>query len=89
MKVVITQIPLKYFFYYHWLVLGFNELRKDGKIQFKIKPRSVIQRFFLWRYKIYLGLRKYFGFFKNNTKQDYLLKGYLETENKKKATFLL
>jgi len=76
-KVVITDIPLRYFFYYQWLILGLYELELKKEVQFSIKPKSLIDLFFLRNYKIYLGARKYFKLFKEEKNPDYLLKGFV------------
>ena len=78
-KVVITKIPLRYYFYYQWLLLGFYKLEENNVVKFKIKLKSPFDIMLCFNYKIFLGLRKYFGLFKGKSKQnDYLLEGYIE-----------
>ncbi len=78
-KVVITYIPLRYYFYYQWLILGLYELEKDNQIILKFRLKSPFTIFLIRNYKVYLGLRKYLRLFNLAQSQcDYLLKGYVE-----------
>lgn len=87
-KVVITYIPLRYYFYYQWLILGLYELEKEKQIILKFKLKSPVAIFLIHNYKAYLGLRKYLGLFKKKSSDnDYLLKGYVE-EDKKRHKFV-
>lgn len=83
-KVIITKIPLRYYFYYQWLILGFYKLQQNNELKLKIKLRTPFHSLLCYNYKIFLGLRKYFGLFRGNKKQnDYLLEGYIEFDGKK------
>jgi len=82
-KVVITKIPIKHFFYYQWLILGLYELQSKKEIEFSIRQDVIFERLFLWNYKIYIGLRKYFKFFTREKTPDYLLRGFIKSNGKK------
>ncbi len=83
-KIVITKVPLQYYFYYQWLILGLHQLNQEKEIVLKIKLKSPVDIILCSNFKIFLGLRKYLGLFKAKKMQKkYLLEGYFESNGKK------
>lgn len=81
-SVKINHIPLKYYYYFQWLILGLHILSSKGEIKLKIKPNKLSERFFLRFYSVYLGLRKYFSWSKKMEKEEYCLEGEISTDNR-------
>lgn len=75
-KLVITEIPLKYFYYFQYLIYGFNLQAKNGQIDFKIKPSTLSDWVFFRFYMLYRILIKYCKYFREKEKNSYLMKGY-------------
>lgn len=85
-KIVITKIPLKYFYYFQYLIFGLHELERAKVIILKIKPASFIDYIFYRFYFLFIVLNKYSSSFRMMVKEQYLLEGYCE-ENDKKVYF--
>jgi hypothetical protein len=81
-SVKIKHIPLKYFYYFQWFILGLHTLASRNEISFSIKPDSLTERFFLRFYSVYLGLRKYSGWFRQFEKEEYCLEGEISDGNR-------
>lgn len=81
-KVKIKNVPLKYFYYFQWFILGLYFLSAKDKIKVTLSPKKLSEKFFLRYYSIYLGLRKYSKWFRKNEKEDYCLEGEITTGNK-------
>ena len=75
-KIVITKIPLKYFYYFQYLIFGFHQLAKENKIQFEIKANSVSEWIFYRFYRLFLKLSDNSSKFRNSIENNYLLEGY-------------
>jgi len=74
-SVKIKHIPLKYFYYFQWFILGLHTLASRNEISFKIKPDRPAEKFFLRFYSVYIGLRKYLKWFRKLEKEEYCLEG--------------
>ena len=85
-KIEIKRIPLKYFYYYQWLVLGLYQLSIKNEIKLVIKPEKLADKIFTRFYFLYLGLRKYNKWFRNIEKDNYCLEAEI-TFGKHKLTF--
>ncbi|MEI8273740.1 MAG: hypothetical protein WCG08_14070, partial [Paludibacter sp.] len=81
-KIVISEIPLKNFYYFQYLIYGFKILEKKNKIEFKIKPLNYFDLFFLRFYFIFQFLYKFNKNFRKRQIDSHLMKGYYEENNK-------
>jgi hypothetical protein len=82
-KIVITKIPLRYFFYFQYLIFGFKSLDRNGEIKFKIKSQTMSEWFLLRFYFLYMLLDKFLPSFLNREGNSFLLQGYFEQNGKK------
>lgn len=82
-KVKITRIPLEYFHYFQWLILGLFELSENKEIRFTIRPKNYIDYIFLRFYKLYLGLRRISKTYRQNQRKNYCLEAEIIQEGNK------
>lgn len=82
-RIVITKVPLKYFYYFQYLIYGFRTLDKTGIITFKIKYSSFFDVFFQRFYLLYKVLFKFSKYFRSKIPNYYLMEGYFEKDGKR------
>lgn len=82
-KINITRVPLKYFYYFQWLILGLYLIKSNNKIEVTLRPKKLHERFFLRFYSIYLGLRKYSKWFRKREENTYCLEGEVISSGRK------
>jgi hypothetical protein len=81
-RVIIKRVPLKYFYYFQWFILGLYFLSSGDEIKVSLKPTKISERFFLRFYSLYLGLRKYIKWFRKSEKEEYCLEGVIRSGGK-------
>ncbi len=82
-KIVITHVPARYMGYHRYLILGFYELKKQGKIKFSIRPTNIISALLYREFRFYYFVKKYCPFLLRSKKNSLTLNGYLTDGNKK------
>lgn len=85
-KIVITHIPARYMGYHRYLILGFHELKNQGKIKFSIKPSNLISALLYREFRFYYFIKKYCSFLLRSKKDSLTMHGYI-TDGKKKTYF--
>lgn len=74
-KIIIKRVPLKYFYYFQWLILGFYQLSHKNEIDIVLRPKKLSEKFFIRFYVLYLGLRKHIKWFRQHEENNYCLEG--------------